>query len=356
MKKVAKAVAFAAIFLVLFYFVQRLLQAKWVGNGMTTSMWQEYTSLEEDTIDVLFIGTSHVYSAIDPMYIYENSGITSFAISAGALRFDLTYTVLQEALETQSPAAVFLDMSAVHYSHQVKEERIHPILDQLRLSSYKLDFILNSGCEELTFLDSVIPFFRYHSRWSQLSATDFQYTTGDLELTYTRGHYISYMSVPTEFHFYDDVEENLTELSDYLLIPIQKIAAFCEENDIDLILYKIPLPGWYQYQSEIAAELAELVGVPYLELYYEKDEIGLNAATDYRDETDHLNQYGAEKLADYLIDYFHSNYDFTDKRGSDQRWDEDAVLYDQLKEETLQNSLDPQADEEVTPEADSMDE
>ncbi|MCD7744983.1 MAG: hypothetical protein LUI13_06860 [Lachnospiraceae bacterium] len=318
-------------------------------------MWQEYTSLEEDTVDVLFVGTSHVYSAIDPMYMYENSGITSFAISAGAMRFDLTYTVLQEALETQSPKVIFLDMSAVHYSHQVEEARIHPILDQLRLSSYKLDFILNSGCEELTLLDSVIPFFRYHSRWSELNAADFRYTTGDLEMTYTRGHYISYKTVPTEFHFYDDVEETHGEFSDYLSIPIQKIAALCEEKDIDLILFKIPLPGWYEYQSEVASELADLVGVPYLELYYEKDEIGLDAATDYRDDSDHLNQYGAEKLADYLIEYLDSNYDLSDQRGINQRWDEDAVLYDQLKEETLQASLYPQTDPEAAPEEDSVD-
>ncbi|MCC8066310.1 MAG: hypothetical protein LIO94_04320, partial [Clostridiales bacterium] len=191
-KKLIKGVVFAALFLLLFVLSQRLLRGKWTNGDATTTMWAEYESLEKDTVDVLFMGTSHVYSAIDPMYIYENSGITSYAISAGAMRFDLTYTVLQEALKTQSPSVLFLDMSAVHYKEQVEEERIHPILDQLPWSLDKLDFILNSGNEDLTVLDALFPLFRYHSRWDELEEQDFRYMTGDVELTYTRGHFIKY--------------------------------------------------------------------------------------------------------------------------------------------------------------------
>lgn len=33
------------------------------------------------------------------------------------------------------------------------------------------------------------------------------------------------------------------------------------------------------------------------------EEIGLDVNTDFRDESEHLNQYGAEKFCDYLITY-----------------------------------------------------
>ncbi|MCD8013066.1 MAG: hypothetical protein LUG99_07810 [Lachnospiraceae bacterium] len=338
-KKVAKAVLFAAIFLILFYFAQRLLQAKWTGNSSSTTLWAEYVSLEKNTVDVFFVGTSHVYSGFDPMYIYENSGITSYTMSGGDLRFDLIYTILLEALKTQSPQVIFLDMSSVQYSEQAKEPKIHLMLDQLPASLAKLNFVLNSGNEKLTLLNGMIPFFRYHSRWEDLSAKDFQYMTGDMERTVTRGHFVSYKKTATGYRFYEEPEEELSEVTDYHRIPLQKIASLCEENGIDLILFKVPSPSWYLEESEASQQLADELGLPYWELFYEVDEIGLDTETDFRDANEHLNQYGAEKLSDYLMEYLDREYDLEDHRGSNERWDSDLPEYQQLADERLETQM-----------------
>jgi hypothetical protein len=315
--------------------LQELFQAKWLytvegtESAYSTSTWQEYRALEEDSVEVLFLGTSHVYHAIDPMYIYENSGITSYAIDGPGMRMDLSYLSLEEALKTQSPSVVFFDMSAIHWHKQQSEARVHKITDQLSWSKSLLEFALDTDSDELSTLDVLFPLLRYHSRWEELSQDDFDYLTDDLPETYVRGHFITYRTETAEFRWDEDVKFSLSARNEKYF---NKIVELCKENDIQLILYKIPSPSWYHTMSEGAAQMAEEAGVPYLELYYKIDEIGLDLTTDFKDSEDHLNQRGAEKLADYLIGYMNDNFDLTDQRNTNQQWDEDLIEYNKVKQ------------------------
>ena len=88
---------------------------------------------------------------------------------------------------------------------------------------------------------------------------------------------------------------------------------------------------WYKLQSDGSAKLAEEFGVPYLELFYCLDEIGINPETDFRDRKNHMNQYGAEKLSAYLMKYMQENFDMEDQRGKNTDWDQDLILYNEQK-------------------------
>jgi hypothetical protein len=333
-KKIVKGICFVLIFAGLFWFTQRLLQAKWVASdketSASTSAWQEYRSLEENSIDVLFLGTSHTYSGIDPMYMYGQSGLTSFVLGGAGMHLDATYLVLEDALKTQSPSVIFLDMSAIHYEEQLEEAKAHKTIDQLPITLSKIEYAFNTESEELSALDVLFPLFRYHTRWESLEKDDFKYTTGELPTTSVRGHYITYRTKATELYFNEDEEFTLTDRNwDYM----QRIAKLCEENDIELVLYKIPSPTWYASQSQGSQEVADKLGLTYLELYYDVDEIGLDVTKDFRDRKDHLNQNGADKVSQYMLDYIQENYDFADQRDNNERWDTDYVQYLKIVEQ-----------------------
>ncbi|MCD7744985.1 MAG: hypothetical protein LUI13_06870 [Lachnospiraceae bacterium] len=327
---------------------------KWLDDQNATYMWEEFHSLEEDTVDVLFMGTSHVHEGIDPMYIYENSGITSFTLSGSQARFDTTYLALKEALKTQSPQILFLDMSAIQYGQQLREAKIHQITDHISLPLDKIELVRNSEDEDLTMLDVLFPLFRFHSRWNQLNAHDFMYATGDLETTYTRGHYVDYTTVLSEFHFYD--EDGMTcRITDRDRSYLDRLVTLCEENDIELIMYKLPAPYWSLSLSESATEIAAEYGLEFWEMYYEFDEIGLDVTTDFRDATDHLNQYGAEKISAYLMEYLQENYDLEDQRGTNARWDSDLAGYHQELEDAYQTLLEAETEPEDGTDIDNQD-
>ena len=334
-KKAIKGICFVIIFIILFMVMQKLLQAKWgsAGNNediASTSTWTEFHSLEKNTVDVLFLGTSHVYCAVDPMYIYDKTGITSFVFGGPGLRMDLTYLNLEDCLKTQKPSVVFLDMSAIQFDFQQTEAKCHKVSDQFPITLAKIEYAFNNGSEEMKPLDVLFPFFRYHSRWSDLEEQDFKYLINDVDVTITRGHRISYDNKKTEYHFYEEVEYVPYERNiDY----IKRMQKLCDENDVELILYKIPTPTWYESQSKGAQEIGDSLGLTYLEPFYDVDKMGLDPHTDFRDKNNHMNQYGAEKFCDYLIDYMQDNFELEDHRSTNLRWDKELKQYKKLVSE-----------------------
>ena len=329
LRKGLKFFCFVLIFAVLFLWLQELLRGKWfVGgkeNAATTSTYREYRTLEEDSLDVLFIGTSHTYYGIDPMSLYEKTGITSYALGGPSLRMDMVYLSLREALRTQKPKVIFLDMSSIHYQKPMAEARMHMVLDEITLDGEKLDFILNTDAEDLGTLGAIFPFFRYHDRWKGLKKTDFQYIAGNSQEPPVRGHNVSYYQVPASMKI--EKEKQSFAVSRRFEDYFDRFVNLCKEEEIELIIYKIPAPGWHKNMSEASKQLANEHGLAYLELCEEMDAIGLDHETDFCDATDHLNQYGAEKLAAYLGDYLEQNYDFVDRRGNCERWDNDLEEY-----------------------------
>lgn len=341
--KLAKGILFVVILVILFFKVQDLFQVKWVWTmertetSPTTSTWTEFRSLEENSIDILFLGTSHVYHAIDPMYIYEQSGITSYALCGPAARIDTSYLVLKDALKTQTPKVVFFDMSAVHWTGPLDEALTHKVLDQLEWSDDKIEYAYTNDVEGLDPMSVLFPLFRYHTRWNQLGQDDFQFVAETQEDTYVRGHYITYRAQKAVIKY--DLEDMEFMLTDRYLKYLDRIVELCRTNNIDLVLYKTPTPGWRKSLSQGCAAYAEEEGIPFydMNLYYKK--MGIDVETDFKDKTDHLNQYGAEKFCDAMIAMIQDNWELEDQRETNERWNTDLLYYKYIKWKKLQESL-----------------
>lgn len=326
--KCLKCICFVGIFIILFLTAQELLQPKWLigskDNTASTSTFMEYRKLEQDTIDVLFVGTSHVLYAVDPMLLYEATGITSYVFSGPGLRFDLTYLSLKEALKTQSPEVVFLDASGLQFDFQQDEAKARKMSDHLPITLEKIEYAFNNENEELDPLSVLFPLFRYHSRWEKVSKKDLQYMTDTLEPTFMRGHFASFDQISTELHFDSEEPFEITEKNrDYF----SRMVKLCKENEITLIMMKIPTPEWKRPQSEAAAALAAEYDIPYWELTNEMEAIGLDTNTDYRDATDHLNQYGAVKFTAYMGKRISEEKLLSHPIGKIQQWDDELPLY-----------------------------
>ncbi len=331
-RKIIKGILFPLIFALLFFFIQRILEAKWMNKDhLPTLSMNEYESLEDNSVDVLFLGTSQVYSSVDPMLIYEETGITSYVISAGGMRFDLDYAALQAAVKTQNPKVVFLDASEIRNGDSKNEKDVRPMLDQLPISSSKLYYLFNYDLDDITVLNGLFPLLRYHSRWDSLDASDWEYAIWDIPMTSVRGHYISYEVVETHWRFDKGKDKEFT-VPERPKTYLKKIVSFCEENGIEFVFYKLPTVAWKSRFSNAAQDLADELGIPYWEMYFDNDKIGVDPKTDFRDENKHMNQYGAEKVSSYLGKYLQKNYDLMDQRGSNERWDNDLVSYHELLE------------------------
>ena len=68
--------------------------------------------LEDNSIDVLALGSSHSFVDINPSVLYREYGIAGFDLGGSRQPFWNSYYYLKEALKTQKPEVIILEAYA----------------------------------------------------------------------------------------------------------------------------------------------------------------------------------------------------------------------------------------------------
>ena len=105
MKRIIKYFLFIFIFLILLSVVSKLLNPAFGFNDewyITNSVGDLYKS-PKNSLDVLLVGDSCIYSALSPLEIYNETGIASFNLSTPGQKMWSSYYLLKEAFKTQKP-------------------------------------------------------------------------------------------------------------------------------------------------------------------------------------------------------------------------------------------------------------
>ena len=354
-----RCILFLAVFLCLFFCLQKAFIPKWIYPTTVddhTSALREYASLPEDSISVLFVGTSHVSFGVQPMQLYKEQGITSFSAAMTRLNMAETYYHLQNLLRTQTPEVVMMDASALYMvdvntsSWRYVLDVIFPFgknkimaaeqyADQAKLMNPKESvFPLNERFNSM--ISALVPIYYYHDRWEKLRSFDLSPQT--LYHYEGKGYYYSSKREAAEASLEDveqvaqdmaevkEVEEKrridgqvetvLAETDQYTAAIaedrvqwLEKIKALCDERGIRLVLFKVPVissyrgytSSWTKPRSDAARELAGSLGIPFFDVMYDSG-IELDPAKDFRDKGMHLNYMGAKKvtscIGNFLVD------------------------------------------------------
>ena len=115
MKKVffwIKAIIFLCIAALCICVVNVILLPKYMNDSQwpTTATFTQFYLLEDNSVDVLFLGSSHAASAFNPQVVYDHENIASYNLASEQQNLLVSYYWLKEALETQQPEAVVLDV------------------------------------------------------------------------------------------------------------------------------------------------------------------------------------------------------------------------------------------------------
>ena len=110
-KSLIKCAAFVLAAILCVSGVLRILVPKnYTGEGQSpVPTYFGFYDLKKNTADILYLGSSHVYTGFSPQVLYDEYGITSYSLAMGNQNLTLSYYWLKEALRTQSPSAVVLE-------------------------------------------------------------------------------------------------------------------------------------------------------------------------------------------------------------------------------------------------------
>lgn len=303
------------LFLAGILFREKQTNSRW--KEVTTDWINEYKMLPENSLDVLFLGTSHTFCTVDPNLIWNDVGVTTYNLASSAQDMNATLFYLKEALKTQQPKVVFVEMRGAALSNGTEERWNRLAYDNMPLSVEKLKAVSKSKNENETVFSYIFPIFRYHNRWKVLNKDDFSYIADGQNKDHfsLNGFYIRQNITPVTFEKYDEAPpEKWTGIADDVKDAIIQMKTLCDEKEIDLVLWKAPSPMWRNYYRNAIRKLASENDLVYLDLHDCITEMGIDFQTDFLDANSHMNFSGAKKTTKYLVRWLLNNYEFEDKR------------------------------------------
>ncbi len=293
----------------------RLLMPKYRETSVEGSLTAEYYR-DRTPHDVLFIGDCEVFSNVSPVALWNEYGVTSYIRGSAQQLVWHSYYLLEDALRTETPRVVVYNVLALKYGEPQSEAYNRMTIDGMRWGKAKLGAIGASMTDGEDFMSYVFPLLRFHARWSELKAEDFAYWFKTGEPVSFNGYLLRTEVRPaTETPIPPVLKE--PHLPESSMAWLEKIAALCAENGIELVLMKSPSiePYWYPEWDADVQTFADAHGLWYVNTIAENDAIGIAMQTDTCDMGQHLNVYGAEKLSRWLGGELVTRYRLTDHRG-----------------------------------------
>lgn len=277
----------------------------------------------KDSIDVVFLGSSHIHCGVNTALLWEKYGIAAYDYSGAEQPLWMTYYYLKEICKYQKPRLVVLDLySPARFKADYQYNWFADNTQGMRFSLNKIKMIWNS-CESQYFFKYLFDFSTYHTRYKELTSEDWKDTfSSKYEKSSFKG-YTPYYKVEPQLEpiLAEDKSGGITLKSE---IYLQKIIKFTEKNGIDL--YLVVLPYITTDEDELVynrvKEIAESNGLEFNSTNYSYDTIKLNFEEDFNDKS-HLNYKGSCKFTEYLGEEIKTKYSIPDRRGLEkwESWD-----------------------------------
>lgn len=348
MKKTIKIIITIVVFLIILltcmHILSRIFVPKWLDNKDNSVTWISKGFYEErkNSLDVMFMGNSDMYRGVEPIQLWDDYGITSYAYVAAGQRMWTGYYMLKDALEYQKPSVILFNIDAAFNDTASMDGNYRKVYDNMKLNSTKIEAINDPvyNNDLFTKISYIFPILRYHSRYSDLSKKDFEYAFYDYHYAY-KGMDLTADVVPYEKGDYMIPTDEITPLTPKAAKYLTKIVSLCKEKNIDLILTEIPSADSWNYKKHNAiSAYADALGLKFLDLNIYLDEMNFDWKKDTSDGGDHLNVYGAEKVTKYIGSYLKDNYALADHRDDDiaEIWNEDSKTYHEDKEAKIKEA------------------
>lgn len=311
LKIIVSVTLFVALFLFLFYVVDATLAFK--DNDGILPMADLYL-YPKDSIDVLFLGSSHIGVNLDTEQLCNDYGIAAYKLWGPTQPLWNSYYNLVEALKYQRPKVVVLETLALTHAieYQSYAETVLNI-SGMRFSLNKIQDILVSVPEQYR-IDEITGFATYHDRYTQLESEDFEHYFWNYNFNSEKNIKNWNVVYPALAPSTTSLREPLGEKEETYF---WKIVNLCQKKQLPLLLISAPysIPDEEQARLNTLRDMIQTEQIPYLDYQTNYADIGIDYATDYGDDAGHFNSNGISKFTAAIGEYLRDNYDLPERYG-----------------------------------------
>jgi len=322
LKRIISGILFFSIFISIIMYAG-IIGRPFFEGAYNYNNWQYFYKEDDNTHNVITIGSSAIYRYWMPALAYEEQGFTSFTIGSNRQPFGAVPYIIEEVMKSQSPDLIIVE------TRSLINQRIYEIDDsengQPDMQSWVLGIVASGMNYSSTRFNMIhenyvdtegdcelywhIPILKYHS---------LEYTLPLPErlkrIIPQKDVYKSTNLVP-QVERIDKLHSNKKFYGEYYLTDEQKteldsVVEKSKEYNVNLLFVATPylLDTASSSMQKSLQDYIKEKNYPYIDLNDYVNEIGLDNNTDFYNSL-HTNIAGAEKVTRYLSKYIAENYE-----------------------------------------------
>lgn len=319
------------------------IQVSYMHRGYTRLMG--FYGLEDNTIDVAFVGTSVTFSSFMPMEAWNEYGVAAYDYCTNVQFENSLRHSVREIMKTQSPKVILIDIAPFLMQNNAETSAggddlfIKYNIDSMRYSLNRLQLIQEINRDKsgdiYSFLYYNFDICRYHT--NELWTGQYNNAFNDVNRGYGYLRRNKGAIVDPDSFLYDDGTEK--PLEGQHAVYLEELLSDMDRLDCEVIFYCAPLRFVREREDEYPRKnymkrIIEERGYVFWDLSTEVETIGLDYESDFWSDN-HFDSLGAEKVTGYLSKRIVESYEIPDRRGDERyaNWHEDYERWVMLKEE-----------------------
>lgn len=300
-----------------------------------------------DSLDVVTMGASDVYTSFASGRAYKEFGFTSYPYATQSITASGMLTALKEVVRTQTPQLIVIEVNAFLYKENKNESiegHIRKLIDTVPFNQNKIDFV-NEYIDPDKRLEYYVPLIKYHELWKkypgQMRSVLSKFDQDNRGGSFLKGfRTTTNIFNPPQKILNEKIinEERTLDLNPLLESELRELLDYCKEKNLNVVFTRVPHLVYRATfdrvkRSNRAGEIINSYGYDYINLERDWKKIGLDLKTDFYN-YDHMNIYGAVKMTKYLGNLIRNKYNIIPEKLSDEqkkKWDKASDYFDKLE-------------------------
>lgn len=298
----------------------------------------EYFAMPPNSLDILFIGSSHSYCTFDPEIVDKALGTYSFNLGSPLQHPDTSYHLLKKALESQSPRTVVFEIYWDMLDDEFDLKQADSVISAIDDNDFRREFI-----RDVFPINEKIKYYLKPIRYQQdvfaywnknltqvvvdrISNTKNQTLDEDINpnpepipkegVSYHKGRGFIYSEIVIPSSEYYETNQFVGfdgakwEFNETQKGYVRKIVDLCRDNNINILFVTAPIANvsmeyinnYHMLHKKVAAFAKEL-NVSYIDYNMINLEKNLFTNENFRDDA-HLNYSGVLILMEHFVEWF----------------------------------------------------
>lgn len=300
-----------------------------VVNAFTAKRYEDFYALPPQSVDMVFIGSSHSYCTFDPENFDSYFDSFSFQMGTPLQHPDTTYYALRDIYKTQTPQVVVMELYWDVLDDDFDLKQANSFFEVLQDDALKKEYIW-----KVFPLGDKVKYFLLPIRFQQ---DYFAYEANEMEKAFiekglekkrtqiqegeeyyrSKGYvYCNMEMLPGEYEVtnqFRGLDGKAWKMSKKQESYVKEIAKLCEEKGSQLIFVTAPIANVsmdyiknYDIIHESLKGLAQQCDVPYLDYNIMQREESMLENDHFRDDA-HLNDSGVQIVNQHFRDWLRMN-------------------------------------------------